>query len=370
MSSLQAVLRRMCARNRGYGRKRCGFTLVELLVVIAIIGTLIGLLLPAVFSAMQAARRAQCLNNIKQVALGMLNYESNQKQFPLNWGIVPTLGNAVTDAGNTRGVSWLSLILPYIDETPLYQTIYVGQVPWKSGSLAFSITDKGDGFDSTTAAQTPVNSFICPADVQPTNGKRGTMNNQILGSAAWGVTNYKSVAGYNWSLGVKALDATDPTKVSSGAVTASRGRNANKSDGLDFGNGVMCRGGYKGETNKAPAGGGVVTTMADIRDGASKTFAIGESVPWFCRWSVWGFFDGPTATCGVPMNNYKKVDKMPTEFAGDWQSSYGFASRHTGGANFAMCDGSAKFISDTMDLFIYQGLASIDGGEVVSVPSD
>lgn len=388
MTGLQPVLRRMSAKECNFGRVRRGFTLVELLVVIAIIGTLIGLLLPAVFSAMQAARRAQCLNNIKQIALGMLNYESSQKQFPLNWGVVPSIGTPIqsgTDAAKAKGVSWLSLILPYIDEGPLYQMIYVGQVP-PGGGLGFTLGDRdmARGFDSSKAAQTPVNTFICPSDIQPTTGARGTVNNQILGSAAWAVTNYKSVEGYIWPAAISVGQATVKTVVdqyngmhASDVPIGYRGRNAYtvgstttfNSDGLDHGNGVICRGGGPDKVGTSTAmGGGIVTVAADIRDGSSKTFAIGEAVPQFCPWSTWAFFDGSTATCGIPLNYTKNLSG--TRNLMDWQHNRSFVSRHTGGANFAMCDGSGKFVNDNIDWPTYCFLASIDGGEAVGLPGD
>ena len=168
------------------------------------------------------------------------------------------------------------------------------------------------------------------------------------------------------------------------------GRNANSTDGLDHGNGVICRGGgtnngsgtlpssltRPGATASMPSTSGpYTTTNTDIRDGTSKTFLAGESVPAWCNWSVWMWFDGSTATCGMAMNYFNNPNYLqgqpridPTANATNWQLSYGFMSRHTVGCNMAMCDGSVKFIADSIDMPTYQALATIDGREPVEVP--
>src|SRR5688500_12417046 len=96
---------------------RRGFTLVELLVVIAIIGILVALLLPAIQAAREAARRMQCGNNIHQLGLGLQNYHDIHETFPSCWG-----GNQ-TYADNCTGFSWMALVLPYVEQQPLYDTI-------------------------------------------------------------------------------------------------------------------------------------------------------------------------------------------------------------------------------------------------------
>src|SRR5580700_8673879 len=116
----------LCSRNVP-AIDRTGFTLVELLVVIAIIGILIGLLLPAVQSAIESGRRTSCSNNMKQIGLATVQYETGQRQFPQNWGVVgavnTTTGQATSGAGaTTSGQSWLTLLLPYIDGSTLYTT--------------------------------------------------------------------------------------------------------------------------------------------------------------------------------------------------------------------------------------------------------
>jgi prepilin-type N-terminal cleavage/methylation domain-containing protein/prepilin-type processing-associated H-X9-DG protein len=365
MAGPRPILRRARARR--------AFTLVELLVVIAIIGILIALLLPAVFAAVETARRAQCLNNVKQVTLAMTQYEQVHKQLPINWGVAPS-GNVAADGGlsasptsdsypGTIGHSWLTMILPQIDRGPLFQKV-------KFGAPAGYKYPPGDGsqFDNPSVAMTTINTYLCPSDTATSR-----MSRQMFGTGNFGVTNFKSVAGANWFVSVNPYGQPDTGT----PVVWKLGRNANKPDGLDHGNGIVCRG-----ASAAPAGGAVITTTADIRDGLSKTFAVGEALPSDCPWSAWYWFDGATATCGIKLN-YKNPNDFPSRPSGgysawqaDWQYNYTFRSRHTGGGNFSMCDGSGHFVADTIDVAVYQALATIDGGETtingqaVALPPD
>ena len=109
------------------------------------------------------------------------------------------------------------------------------------------------------------------------------------------------------------------------------------------------------------------TTISDIRDGTSKTFAIGESVPEWCQHTTWFYFNHSTASCGVPLNyRVGMVDLVAA--TGDWGRNYSFFSRHAGGAMFAMADGATTFIEDQIDLTVYRQLATISGAENVALP--
>ncbi|GAF85289.1 unnamed protein product, partial [marine sediment metagenome] len=204
----------MVGRNRGYR----AFTLVELLVVIAIIGVLIALLLPAVQAAREAARRASCQNKIKQLGLAMASYHTLRKSlFPKNWG----------DGGNgpQYGHSWISLILPHIEEVSLYNSIQFDQ----------PVSDNID------VAKTPLGFLVCPSDAHD-----GTMPNQYMcGSnvGEWAVTNYKAVAGANWG----SLSGSDHSYKQSDDGYG--GRNFNSNNGLDFGDGLICRGLFGGSNS-------------------------------------------------------------------------------------------------------------------------
>ncbi len=188
-----------------------------------------------------------------------------------------------------------------------------------------------------------------------------------------GITNYKAVAGCNWTINYDPHSAltttagvTDPTPGSS--VTWPWGRNAGNPDGLDHGNGIICRDGVPTPTSgTTPVFS--FTTTADIRDGLSNTLAVGESIPMFCAWSAWMWYDGTTATCGIPLNYYQTVahgsppvDPGSQPAYTNWQRTYGFMSRHPGGANFFFCDGRGTFLNEQIDLTVYRSLATIDGG--------
>lgn len=314
----------MVGRNRGYR----AFTLVELLVVISIIGILIAMLLPAVQAAREAARRASCQNKIKQLGTAWHNYHSLHKSFPTNWGD--------GGQGSQFGHSWISRILPQIEQVPLYDSIQFGQ------SLSVNIL----------VAQTPLDALYCPSD---SHDAAITMQ----GGGSGGATNYKAVAGANWG----HLGGSDYSYKQADAGYG--GRNFNTENGMDFGDGVICRGEYDpGASSASTAKRIYETAIFEIRDGTSNTFAIGEAVPEFCTWSAWYSYDGATATCGIPLN-YKKNDP---NFRTDRANNYSFRSRHTTGSNFGMCDASVQFISNDIDMAVYRGMATIDGGEIVSLP--
>jgi prepilin-type N-terminal cleavage/methylation domain-containing protein/prepilin-type processing-associated H-X9-DG protein len=362
MNSSRLVRRRLFAVGHEPVRSRGGFTLVELLVVIAIIGVLVSLMLPAVFSAVDAARRMKCLNNMKQITTAMLNNENNLKQLPMCWGQVSTPGQATAsyNFATQPQTSWMSMILPYIEEGPLYSMMAIG-------STMGTGSQYGQVVNNATAAQTVIKTFLCPSDYQVP--QTGIVSNVMFGTNLFGATNYKAVNGCNWTKNVDPTSTLSGTTVGNtttvdpvtnqSAVAWPTGRNAGSSDGLEHSNGIMCRNGG-GSSGASPL---TITVIADIRDGTSKTFALGESVVLWCNWNAWYWCDGCTATCGIPLN-YKVPGVLRDANAGDWTTTYSFMSRHKGGANFMMCDGSGSFVSDFIDLTIYRSLATIDGASL------
>jgi len=310
---------------RCFGR-RPAFTLVELLVVITIIGILIAMLLPAVQAARESARRAKCSNNMKQIVLAMHQYHESYKMFPLNHG-----GNQQTSTSGT-GHSWMMCILPFIEQEALWEKIKLNQ-PLSHG-------------DNTIASRTVVPTFLCPTDDSP-----GLMNNRANLSAndQRAITNYKAVAGGNWNWG-------DHTNVRQGGI-----KWRNDANGLDRGNGLICRNHDSHVRN--------LTIFADIKDGTSSTFAVGETVPKWCTHTWWWWYNASTGTCGIPLNYRKKTHDLADPVnAVDWVRNYSFFSQHEGGANFGLCDGSVTFISDSIDITLYRQLATISGKEGVHVP--
>jgi len=319
--------------------KRRAFTLVELLVVIAIIGILIALLLPAVQAAREAARRTQCVNNVKQLVLAMHNYHDAYKKFPLNYG-----GNGQILPAAT-GHSWLTGVLPFIEQQPLYDQI----------DFDLPAGDDNSPNVNTNVAKTVVPAFLCPSDTHD-----GLMNNRHPGntdpSFYWAVNNYKSCAGSNWAWGDPVCHHTWP-----------QGRWPNDGNGLDHGNGVLCRNWINDPRNE--------TEISDILDGTSSTFAVGESVAGWCSVNWWYWANGSYATCGIPLNYESNAiradpnDNITLESQrDDWPNNLSFFSRHPGGANFGLADGSVTFISDTIDLTTYRHLGNMADGVPVSVP--
>jgi prepilin-type N-terminal cleavage/methylation domain-containing protein len=306
---------------------RRAFTLIELLVVIAIIAVLVALLLPAVQQAREAARRAQCKNNLKQLGLAISNYESDARVFPCNFG-----GNNRYDSAST-GVSWMTQVLPYVDQGGLAETLVPG---------APLTTD-----ENAVAASRAIRAYLCPTDPGNASGTLPgranvggfTATRGTVISGSFGVTNYKMVAGNNWAWGTFQYTCT----------TCGKSTNNN---GLDQGNGINCR---NGGNNAA-----FMTRHRDITDGTSNTFAIGESLPERCNHNWWYWFNGTTATTAVPLNYYALNTSITP---GDWPHNYSFASMHTGGGHFTMTDGSVRFVSENIDLQLYRDLGSINGNE-------
>ncbi|QDT98564.1 DUF1559 domain-containing protein [Gimesia aquarii] len=298
---------------------RHGLTLVELMVVLAIIGILISLLLPAIQQAREAARRAHCRSNLKQITLAILNYHNVHQTAPLNTSFTHGFGPSA------RVKSWMQCLLPFIEQSALHEKIDPGS----------SIVGMRH------IAAMPISLFNCPTDTHP-----GSLDERADVPQDWvlGITNYKASAGSNWGWGLFAR--SEPN-----------GRFAGSTDGLSEGNGFIC------ESRKAP----VVTRLKDLTDGTSNTFAVGECVAGWTKWSWWFSNNTVTATSAIPLN-YKPPSKTREENALDWFHCYGFSSRHPGGGNFSMADGSVRFINENVNLSIYRALATIQGQEVVQLP--
>jgi prepilin-type N-terminal cleavage/methylation domain-containing protein/prepilin-type processing-associated H-X9-DG protein len=139
-------------------RRAAGFTLIELLIVVSVIGILISLTVPAIQSAREAARRAQCGNNLKQIGIALQNYLSANQTFPINWRNDLAAPNGIPKNTIARPFSALTRILPYLDQSPLYASINfsVQNFPDNSGGFPFP--------SSQTAYQTTISTFLCPSD--------------------------------------------------------------------------------------------------------------------------------------------------------------------------------------------------------------
>jgi len=311
-------------------KPRQAFTLIELLVVIAIIAILIGLLLPAVQKVREAAARMECQNNLKQLGIAVHAYHDTYLWMPTNanpnrWGY---------DI-NGRSWSWIARILPFLEQQNLS----------KLGNLSA-------GYDPTTNVNnlptyasvlnvygTQVPTLLCSADDSSANPRTDRAN---TGGYSCGNTNYRGVSGSNWAWG--SWTYNDPTP--------GYGNN-----GLDTGNGIF----YRSDCERK-------IKLGHITDGTSNTFMIGEDIPKVNQHCGWPNANYACGTCCIPLNNALKSGQPGYNNPGDWPNVYSFRSRHTGGANFALGDGSVRFVAESIDLNLYRALATIQGGEAVSVP--
>jgi prepilin-type N-terminal cleavage/methylation domain-containing protein len=318
---------------------RRGFTLIELLVVIAIIAILIGLLLPAVQKAREAASRAQCANNLKQLALAVHDYLSANGKFP------PDSIYSYDPAGPNW--SWLAHILPEIEQTNLYTQANIG------GSPPNNIDQ------SLPQIATRVKTFLCPSDPNAFSGPVSHPSNfdmfdPVLGPLTYEVTCYRANIGSNWGgrpPGSALWWGTDPQWCN---PDPNNPNPATTYDGCANGNGVIWE-------NNNPL------TILNVTDGSSNTFMIGEAMTEKDYQNSWCHMDNAIATCSYPPNAKNPLtgkDYPPDQ----WWNRYAFTSAHPGGVQFAMTDGSVQFITDSISLPLFRALGTRAVGEVASLP--
>jgi prepilin-type N-terminal cleavage/methylation domain-containing protein len=319
------------SKNRG------GFTLVELLVVIAIIGTLVGLLLPAVQSAREAARRSACTNNMKQLGLGVLNFESARKRLP-----AASSGTGTSSTAAVGGYSWICAILPFLEETNLYT-----QLSSNSNRL-------NSGFTSTlnqTAARTSLPQLVCPSFAGDKANATAYGNGSNVTTAA--LTNYKAIA----AAGFSAANVPYPDGARGGTLTLER---------------------YGSET-VAPFTG---ITLAQITDGTSKTFLVGETregvkSAWIDGSKGWitaanGAVNAATGGGSASLNGSSLAIQDNTRTAGTFTGyggtvDYGTSSNHQAGiALHCYADGHVGQVTPEIETALMLNLHTRAGSEPTS----
>lgn len=339
--------------------RRKGFTLIELLVVIAIIAVLIALLLPAVQQAREAARRTQCKNNMKQMGLGLHNYESTNRVFP-SAGEAPPPSNTGLTVFFTQ--STFTSILPYIDQAPVYQQM----------SFAVHYSD-----DATTMAmaKTKVTSFLCPSNGSTTPDPLGFGLVDYMPIAYVGLPNTAGVI--NKKIGALGLFGNTISFITDGtsntiAIFEDSGRLAGNTAG-------------KYDAAVPAVSGGAITATGFIKtatNGNSPNLCkgIGAGVGTTCpnRWvdcdNGNGVSGPPTASWngGTTPSNVINNNSVPkggptgckwdTNNCGPNDEPF---SLHTGGCHALMCDGSVRFLSENTDLQVVRRASDPSDGEPV-----
>ncbi len=302
-------------------RSNCqrGFTLIELLVVIAIIAILIALLLPAVQQAREAARRSTCKNNLKQIGLAMHNYHETFGMFPPGYveEILNTNGGHVAD--NEGHWAWNALLLPYLDQAPLFNQLNVGTVP--VSTMLNNATVRG-------SMQKTLPVFRCPSDTGPQIHVEAGRRIMATGGSEYGlaVTNY--IASNN-SYGLKKDAGTDPTNYANGAFY--RNSNVRMRDLTDGSSNVILAGerAYKLGSNNAFAG--ALYAARDYNATGPAISSAGSS----SNQGLISIFGGGAA----PINAN----------ASTGQGRIAFSSKHVGGAHFLFGDGRVAFLSENID---------------------
>ena len=361
-------------------RNRKGFTLVELLVVIAIIGILVGLLLPAVQAAREAARRMSCGNNMKQLALSFHNYESTYKKVPrlashMTWTrTLPGLANS-----NWHGYSAHVMILPYIEQTAIFQQFQFMDSHYET-VLRAPVT-----IPPLYNAHRKIGGFVCPSDLTyPASSNIQAGTGWELAELGW--NNYGCSEGSNSGyaggagapVGFSAGDQNGffkrdretgfgeiPDGLSNTIMLAEFNKGDNTSGIFsaiagDFPNGVNFPGTW---THQFP-------TIAALNTYGAACLAAGprshRSTAGF-RWSAPGFYNTAINTVATP--NWTFPACMPCAGCGQGDSGgvWPSRSRHSGGAQHGMGDGSIQFVSNSINLITYQGLGSAKGGDVSSI---
>jgi prepilin-type N-terminal cleavage/methylation domain-containing protein len=305
---------------------RRGFTLVELLVVIAIIGVLVALLLPAVQSAREAARRMSCGNNLKQFGVAIHNYHDTHRYFPISIAYNVS-GPRATPQPNGKG--WILSILPQLEQPALFAQFE----PGFSGAFNISAGTGLGNFACRPAMKTRIKVVECPSDRQ---SPRIATTQAQWPNVEVAQTNYKGVIGDTRMGGAASIhQGTEP--------------DCHNTVGC---NGLFYRNSYQDQVR-----------MAVITDGTAQTFMVGEDVPFHNIHSAAYFANGDYASCHAPLNYFPKP---PTPAV--WQNTISFRSYHPAGAQFCMADGSVHFIAQNINHALYRQLSTKAGGETVQVP--
>jgi prepilin-type N-terminal cleavage/methylation domain-containing protein/prepilin-type processing-associated H-X9-DG protein len=374
--------------------KRRAFTLIELLVVIAIIAVLIALLLPAVQSAREAARRAQCVNNLKQLGLALANYQDQFGSYPPG-GITDAAHGNPGDPWSiyANSFNWRAMVLPQMEAGNAFNALNFGINANTGGASAMAMF---------TAYSLSFASWLCPSDGTNGNGKlpngqypdggshnpNGQFCNQVLDPSTGlsttfvPISNYAGSFGDNYAGGILCGGCLPwETWTPTGLPIPGRpkvgwdgywGTGFGPPDGFTNGAGKM-RGFFDYRGTQPPP------NIASVTDGTSNTVIVGEVLPSRAADSNFWFQNGGVHGMTVPPNwNSNTIPPANANCFNQWQNATaqlgcrfgaaakGFSSFHAGGSNYSFADGSVRFLKASISMPIYAALGSRAGGEVIS----
>jgi prepilin-type N-terminal cleavage/methylation domain-containing protein/prepilin-type processing-associated H-X9-DG protein len=339
--------------------RRAGFTLIELLVVIAIIGVLIALLLPAVQQAREAARRTQCRNNLKQIGLAIHNYLSSNNTMPFGKG--PSYVGAPVYARWSQH----ALLLPYLDQAPLYNTLdfnFPPDTPGMGGVVAFMPAYTGSSAGNTSGSRTVVPMFMCPSDQSPTDTWQA-QNNYVGNQGGW-LCDRSDQQG--------ASTDVSPGEVQTGVFYfLSQVKPSDVLDGMS--NTAFFSEKIRGQGTPNPKSDLFVIAHQTSLDATYNTCMSINPATATPLSSKWGYSWVMGENCCTQYNHVSTPNTFScggTGFPGSMTNmsmQVSAGSRHTGGAHVMMGDGSVRFIADNIALTSWRALGSRASGEVYSL---
>ena len=356
--------------------QRQGFTLIELLVVIAIIAILVALLLPAVQQAREAARRSTCKNNLKQIALGLWNYHDTFKVFPP--GTIGALdpnqvGTAQANAGfdadfGTTGWSWGAHILPFVDQKPIYDRINFKISPGQRTTPGNAVATQQQVYDTMEAVTSFFEALHCPSDERDqyralnsdTAANYGVHeDNPTPFIAALGEDDLgrgMATSSYFGTVGAFEEPLVDPVTRGSSSGASAGWRNKESSNGVFATNSKIGERQIKDGTSNTI----LIGEVSGLKDDFSYYYGnvredgtLGTVDPNALNMFGTGMDQGVNIATAQPAELRVRGHLRTGQYKPNGKSNpareLGFSSEHVGGVQFALCDGTVKFISENID---------------------